>query len=81
MTNARSQVLGRLRLVPTIARGGAYREYLSDLQTKVAIAKARLDTHERYGAVRRYFERLAARYERAAIRPWRGVEAEACGAE
>ena len=59
----------------------AYREYLSDLQSKVTIAKAWLDDYERYGAVRRYFERLAARYERAAIRPWRGVEAEACGAK
>ena len=59
----------------------AYREYLSDLQTKVTIAKARLDEHERFVAVRRSFERLAARYERAAISPCRSVEADACGAE
>jgi hypothetical protein len=59
----------------------AYREYLSDLQTKLTIAKARLDEHERYGAVRRSFERLAAKYERAAINPWRSVEADTWGAE
>ncbi len=52
----------------------AYRKYVSDLHAKVGIAKARLDDYERRRAVRRYLERLAAKYERAAMRPWLGAE-------
>lgn len=55
----------------------AYRSYLSDLQTKVQVARASLDEYENYRALRRAAERLAAQYERAAVRPWAGILEEA----
>jgi hypothetical protein len=48
----------------------AYREYLSSLQAKLKGARAWLDEYERCRAVRRQFERLAAKYERASRYPW-----------
>jgi cell division protein FtsB len=59
----------------------AHRDNLSDLQAKLKIARAWLDQYERYDAVRRYSERLAAKYQRAAARPWLSVESESRGAE
>jgi hypothetical protein len=44
----------------------AYREYV----------RASLDELDRYRVVRRNSERLAAKYERAALTPWIGIEAE-----
>jgi hypothetical protein len=54
----------------------AYRGYLSDLQTHVKVAKAALDEYENYRALRQYAERLAAKYERAAMKPWVDVLVE-----
>jgi hypothetical protein len=76
VTNAELEIAGA---EPPSARADdgawrAYRGYLSDLQTKVKIARASLDEYEKYRAVRRYAERLAAQYERAAMRPWLGAE-------
>jgi hypothetical protein len=76
ITNAELEIAGA---EPPSARADdgawrAYRGYLSDLQTKVKIARASLDEYEKYRAVRRYAERLAAQYERAAMRPWLGAE-------
>ncbi len=53
----------------------AYRRYLSDLQAKVKVAKSSLDAYDRYRALHRYAERLAAEYEHAATRPWIGMAA------
>jgi hypothetical protein len=55
----------------------AYRCYLSALQAKLMVARAALDEYEKYRAVRRYAERLAVQHERAAMRPWVGIPAEA----
>jgi hypothetical protein len=55
----------------------AYMDYLSSLKTKVKIARSSLDVYERYHAIHRYANRLAAKYERAATRPWVGVAAGA----
>jgi hypothetical protein len=52
----------------------AYREYVSDLKLKVNIARARLNEYERRRAVRQYFERRAAKYERAANTPWLRID-------
>jgi hypothetical protein len=54
----------------------AYGEYLADLRAKLNVVRASLDEVDRYRAVRRYSERLAAKYERAALTPWIGIEAE-----
>jgi hypothetical protein len=79
VTNAEVEIAGA---EPPSARSDdgawcAYRGYLSDLQSKVKIARASLDEYEKYRAVHRYAERLAAQYERAAMRPWVGILAEA----
>ena len=79
VTNAELEIAGA---EPPSARADdgawrAYRGYLSDLQTKVKIARASLDEYEKYRAVHRYAERLAAQYERAAMRPWVGILVEA----
>ncbi len=55
----------------------AHREYVSDLQRMVKIAKARLDAYGGYRALHRHSERLAATYERAAMRPWLGIDCAA----
>ena len=54
----------------------AYREYVADLQAKLNVVRASLDELDRYRAVRRYSERLAAKYERAALTPWIDIEVE-----
>jgi hypothetical protein len=54
----------------------AYREYVGDLQAKLNVVRASIDEIDRIRAVRRYSERLAAKYERAALTPWIGIEAE-----
>jgi hypothetical protein len=62
------------------ADGGAwraYRDYLSDLETKVRVARASLDEYEKYRALHRDAKRLAAYYERADMRPWVGTLAKA----
>ncbi len=61
------------------ADGGArwlYREHVSDLRARLKSARARLDEYERQRAVRRFLERVAAKYERAANMPWLRVEAD-----
>jgi hypothetical protein len=70
------------RAEPPSARadGGAwraYRDYLSDLQTKVKVARASLDEYEEYRALHGDARRLAAYYKRAAMRPWAGISSEA----
>jgi hypothetical protein len=55
----------------------AYRGYLSDLQTKLNNEKSSLDVYEHYRALHRYAQRLAAKYEFAATRPWVDVVTEA----
>jgi hypothetical protein len=54
----------------------AYREYLADLRAKLNVVRASLDELDRIRAVRRYSERLAAKYERASLTPWIGIDAE-----
>jgi hypothetical protein len=59
---------------PAQRPGSNHAGNLSDLQTKLRIARTWLAEYERYHAVRRYSERLAAKYERAAMMPWFNVE-------
>jgi hypothetical protein len=59
----------------------AYREYIADLQRRMRIANSELDAYGGYCALRRHCERLSAKYGRAAMRPWIGVEAEIPGVE
>jgi hypothetical protein len=59
----------------------AYREYIADLQRRVTGANYVLDAYGGYCALRRHCERLSAKYERAAMRPWVGVDAEARAVE
>jgi uncharacterized membrane protein YcjF (UPF0283 family) len=59
----------------------AYRKHITDLQRMIRIADARLDEYGGYLALRRHCERLSAKYGRAAMRPWIGVEAETPGVE
>jgi hypothetical protein len=59
----------------------AYREYIADLQRRMRIADSELDAYGGYCALRRHCEQLAAKHERAAMRPWLGVEAGACDVE
>jgi hypothetical protein len=53
-----------------------YREHVSELRSKLTHARDRLDEYERHHAVRRFLERVAAKYERAANMPWLRVEAD-----
>jgi uncharacterized protein YerC len=54
----------------------AYRDYVADLRAKLNVVRASLDELDRYRAVCRYSERLAAKYELAAMTPWIDIEAE-----
>jgi hypothetical protein len=54
----------------------AYREYLFDSRARLQDARARLAVYEQNRAVRRFLERVAAKYERAANMPWLRVEAD-----
>ncbi len=53
-----------------------YREHVSELRSKLTRARERLDVYDRHRAVRRFLERVAAKYERAANMPWLRVEAD-----
>jgi hypothetical protein len=54
----------------------AHRECVDDVRASIKGLRQRLAEHERYGAIRRYFERLSARYEAAANTPWLNIEAD-----
>ncbi len=54
----------------------AHRENVSHARAYIKRVKQQLDSCERYGAVRRYLDRLVRKYEDAANRPWMRVEAD-----
>jgi hypothetical protein len=57
----------------------AYREYVADVRKTITRVRQEVDACERYGAVRRYLDRLVTKYRDAAKRPWLRIKPEPSG--